>query len=285
MSKSFINIEDVSFAYCEEDENSKNVIEGLNLKISEGEFIALLGHNASGKSTIAKLMNATLLPTKGKVFIDGMDTTDESLTYEIRKNVGLVLQNPDNQIVAGVVEEDVAFGPENLAMEPEEIRKRVDSALEAVGMYEHKDKAPHKLSGGQKQRVAIAGVIAMSPKCIILDEPTSMLDPKGREEVLSTIKFLNKEKGITIILITHYMDEAILADRVIVMEKGSIVLDALPRDVFSDTEKMYSLKLAVPQATQLISKLCEKGIVSDGVALSEEECIDKLLNILADKGI
>ena len=210
---------------------SHEVLKGVNLEIQKGEFVALLGHNGSGKSTIAKMFNAMLLPAGGKVYVEGMDTLDESLVYEIRRRVGLVLQNPDNQLVASIVEEDVAFGPENLGIAPEEIRRRVDDALKAVEMYDYRLNAPYKLSGGQKQRIAIAGIIAMQPECIVLDEPTAMLDPRGREEVLRTIHKLNREKGITIVLITHYMDEAVQAGRVVVMDDGQILLQGTPKEV------------------------------------------------------
>ncbi len=278
MSDKFIEIDNVFFSYTDEEENKNiNVLSDINLKIKEGEFIALVGHNGCGKSTLAKLINGILKPTQGKISFKGIDTSDEELSYEIKKNIGLVLQNPDNQLIAGTVEEDVAFGPENLNLRPDEIRKRVDEALLTVGMYEHKDKAPHKLSGGQKQRVAIAGIIAMQPNCIIFDEATSMLDPNGRKEVLDTISYLNKEKSITIILITHHMDEVALADRVVVMEKGSIVMQGTPRVVFEQHEKLEKLKLDVPQATLLINLLKKRGMPFAKTAINNDECVEEIL--------
>ena len=256
------------------------VLKGVNLDIQKGEFVALLGHNGSGKSTIAKMFNAMLLPAGGKVYVEGMDTLDESLVYEIRRRVGLVLQNPDNQLVASIVEEDVAFGPENLGIAPEEIRRRVDDALKAVEMYDYRLNAPYKLSGGQKQRIAIAGIIAMQPECIVLDEPTAMLDPRGREEVLRTIHKLNREKGITIILITHYMDEAVQAGRVVVMDDGQILLQGTPKEVFSHVELLKQHKLDVPQATELIYRLRASGYPLPECVLNEEDCVAALERIL-----
>ena len=256
------------------------VLKGVNLEIQKGEFVALLGHNGSGKSTIAKMFNAMLLPAGGKVYVEGMDTLDESLVYEIRRRVGLVLQNPDNQLVASIVEEDVAFGPENLGIAPEEIRRRVDDALKAVEMYDYRLNAPYKLSGGQKQRIAIAGIIAMQPECIVLDEPTAMLDPRGREEVLRTIHKLNQEKGITIVLITHYMDEAVQAGRVVVMDDGQILLQGTPKEVFSHVELLKQHKLDVPQATELIYRLRASGYPLPECVLNEEDCVAALERIL-----
>lgn len=277
----FIDVSDISFYYSSEDSTSlKNVISNVDLHVQQGEFLALLGHNGSGKSTLAKHFNAILLPSGGRVLVDGMDTMDEKLKYEIRRMVGLVLQNPDNQIIASVVEEDVAFGPENLGVEPNEIRKRVDEALKAVDMFDYRLKAPHKLSGGQKQRIAIAGIIAMQPKCIVLDEPTSMLDPRGRTEVLDTLKKLNRDKGITVILITHYMDEAVLADRVVVMNDGKILIQGKPREVFSKVPLLKTHGLDVPQATELIERLRELGLALPYGVLNEDECtavIEQLL--------
>ena len=247
----------------------------MSLSIRRGEFVALLGHNGSGKSTMAKMFNAMLLPTGGKVFVDGMDTVDEQILYEIRRRVGLVLQNPDNQLVASVVEEDVAFGPENLGIPPEEIRQRVDEALKAVGMYDFRLNAPYKLSGGQKQRIAIAGIIAMQPDCIVLDEPTAMLDPRGRTEVLETIHRLNEEKGITIVLITHYMDEAVQAGRVIVMDGGHVLLSGEPREVFSQVELLKKHQLDVPQATELTYRLQGMGFPMP-CTLTTEECVEAI---------
>lgn len=283
----FIRTENLEFQYMnEDDENgqaiSVDVLKGVSMQVRQGEFVALLGHNGSGKSTMAKQFNAMLLPMGGKVYVDGMDTLEDDKKYDIRRKVGLVLQNPDNQLVASIVEEDVAFGPENLGIEPEEIRRRVDSALKAVDMYEYRTHAPHKLSGGQKQRVAIAGIIAMEPRCIVLDEPTAMLDPRGREEVLTTIRKLNREKGITIVLITHYMDEAVLSDRVIVMDNGEILTQGTPREVFSQVELLKRHKLDVPQATELVHRLKSSGCNIEGTALDEEECTQLLLKLLKE---
>ena len=284
MYMDFIRIKNLFFRYDdpEESENisSRYVIEDLNLSIQKGEFVAILGHNGSGKSTVAKQLNTLLTPTKGKVYIDGMDTSDEAYTFDIRRRVGLVLQNPDNQLVASIVEEDVAFGPENLGIPPQEIRERVDEALKAVDMYDYRLKAPHKLSGGQKQRVAIAGVIAMRPDCIVLDEPTAMLDPKGRAEVMDTITKLNKEHGITIVMITHYMEETVLADRVFVMDSGHMLIQGTPQEVFSQVELLKRHRLDVPQATELCYKLRGCGIALDHLPLTEEECVDTLMEVL-----
>lgn len=257
----FISIQNIFFSYMSEDDGQPivNAVDGVSLEREKGEFVALLGHNGCGKSTVAKHLNAMLVPDKGKVFVDGDDTADEEKTLDIRKKVGLVLQNPDNQLVASVVEEDVAFGPENLGVEPSEIRRRVDDALKAVDMYDFRKDAPYKLSGGQKQRVAIAGILAMQPDCIVLDEPTAMLDPNGREEVMSTLLKLNKEKGITVVLITHYMDEAVLADRVIVMDSGKVLTEGTPDNVFSQVELLKKHRLDVPQATELVYRLIGWG--------------------------
>lgn len=258
-----IKMENVTYTYPG-DETLKNMyaVKNLSFEINEGEFVAILGHNGSGKSTTAKLMNMILKPDNGKIYINGKDVTDEKITendiYEVRKNVGMVFQNPDNQIVATVVEEDVAFGPENLGIEPAEIRRRVNEALEIVGMTEYARHAPHNLSGGQKQRVAIAGVIAMKPKCIIFDESTAMLDPSGRKEVMKTILRLNRDEKITIVLITHYMNEAVMADRVIVMKNGEIYTQGKPDTVFSNPKKLWKAGLEVPQSVELIYKLNKK---------------------------
>jgi len=268
-----IEIKDVRFSYEPEAVDAKEVLHGINLTIEAGEFVALLGHNGCGKSTVAKLLNGMLVPTSGQVLVDGIDTSDEARQLDVRRRVGLVQQNPDNQLVAGVVEEDVAFGPENLGIPPEEIRRRVDEALKAVGMYEYRENAPHKLSGGQKQRVAIAGIIAMETACIVLDEPTAMLDPRGRTEVMETVKRLNQEKGITVVLITHYMDEAVQAGRVVVMDEGSILRDGTPRQVFSDVEFLKRHDLDVPQATELVYRLKNAGVKIPGTPLSVEECL------------
>ena len=280
----FIQTKDLKFTYDEVEDGEAGkvheVLKGVNLEIQKGEFVSLLGHNGSGKSTIAKMFNAMLLPAGGKVYVEGMDTLDESLVYEIRRRVGLVLQNPDNQLVASIVEEDVAFGPENLGIAPEEIRRRVDDALKAVEMYDYRLNAPYKLSGGQKQRIAIAGIIAMQPECIVLDEPTAMLDPRGREEVLRTIHKLNREKGITIVLITHYMDEAVQAGRVVVMDDGQILLQGTPKEVFSHVELLKQHKLDVPQATELIYRLRASGYPLPECVLNEEDCVAALERIL-----
>lgn len=277
----FIHADHVSFQYqSEEEEQGREVLSRVDLQVKQGEFLALLGHNGSGKSTLAKHFNAMLLPMGGRVLVDGMDTLDEKAKYEIRRRVGLVLQNPDNQLVASIVEEDVAFGPENLGIPPEEIRRRVDDALQAVDMYEYRRYAPYKLSGGQKQRIAIAGIIAMEPKCIVLDEPTAMLDPRGRAEVLDTIHKLNREKGITIVLITHYMDEAVDADRVVVMDNGRILTEGTPRQVFAQVELLKAHQLDVPQSTELIYRLKSCGYhLPDGI-LNETECIAALEQLL-----
>lgn len=277
----FIKADKVRFAYePAEGELPREVLHGVSLEIKKGEFVALLGHNGCGKSTMAKLFNGMLLPTEGKVTVEGMDTADEETIYEVRRRVGLVQQNPDNQLVASIVEEDVAFGPENLGIEPKEIRRRVDEALKAVDMYEYRENAPYKLSGGQKQRVAIAGIIAMEPDCIVLDEPTAMLDPRGRDEVMETIHKLNREKGITIILITHYMDEAVQAGRVIVMDEGSILTEGTPREVFSQVELLKQHHLDVPQATELAYRLRAYGCgIPDGI-LNEEECVGALYALI-----
>ena len=281
----FIRIEDLWFRYDESEEapakDERYVLENLSMTIGKGEFIAVVGHNGSGKSTVAKHLNAMLIPSMGKVYIDGMDTADESLTFDIRRRVGLVLQNPDNQLVAGIVEEDVAFGPENLGIEPAEIRERVDFALKAVDMYDYRLKAPHKLSGGQKQRVAIAGIIAMKPDCIVLDEPTAMLDPKGRAEVLDTIRKLNRENGITVVMITHYMEEAVMADRVFVIDDGKLLTSGTPDEVFSQVELLKRHRLDVPQATELCYKLRACGLNIDRLPLTEDECCALLKEVLA----
>lgn len=275
----FISLENVVFSYTDDEnvKSVKNAVDGVSLDIQKGEFVALLGHNGCGKSTIAKHLNAMLLPDSGRVLIDGDDTSDEEKTYDIRKKVGLVLQNPDNQLVASIVEEDVAFGPENLGIPPQEIRERVDYALKAVGMYEYREHAPYKLSGGQKQRVAIAGILAMLPECIVLDEPTAMLDPNGRDEVLSTLLKLNKDKNITVVLITHYMDEAVKADRVAVVDDGVIKLDGTPAEVFKNVSKIKALQLDVPQSTELADALKLK---SEDTILNAEDCAELLYNEL-----
>lgn len=283
MSDTIIKFDNVSFAYELEDEGVVNAVNDFSLEVPEGQFLAVLGHNGCGKSTVAKLINGILVPNKGKVTVEGMDTSDEEKTVDIRKTVGMVFQNPDNQIVVTIVEDDVAFGPENLGVEPSEIRKAVDSALKAVGMYEFRKREPHRLSGGQKQRVAIAGVIAMNTKCIVMDEPTAMLDPQGRKEVMDTVMKLNKEFGITVILITHYMDEAVKADRVVVMDGGRIAIDGTPKEVFKNVEKMKGLGLDVPQATELAYRLRKKGFKLPDNILDENECAEAILKILEVK--
>lgn len=283
--KVIIKFDNVSFAY-EADEGetaATGVVDGFSLDVPEGQFLAILGHNGCGKSTVAKLMNGILVPGSGKVTVDGMDTSDDEKVIDVRRTVGMVFQNPDNQIVATIVEDDVAFGPENLGVAPEEIRRRVDDALKAVGMYEFRGREPHRLSGGQKQRVAIAGVIAMNTKCVVMDEPTAMLDPQGRQEVMDTIRILNKERGITVILITHYMDEAVKADRVVVMDKGEIVLDGEPKNVFRHVEKLKGLGLDVPQATELAYRLRKAGFPIADDILDEKECAAAILRVLEVK--
>lgn len=279
----YIEFRDVTFGYSDDEglvEN--NIIEHFNLKIEKGSFVAVLGHNGCGKSTLAKLCNAIELPLSGKVLVDGIDTSLEEKILDIRKRVGLVFQNPDNQIVATIVEDDVAFGPENLGVEPSEIRRRVDEALKNVGMYEFRTFEPHKLSGGQKQRVAIAGIIAMKPECIVLDEPTAMLDPRGRREVMKTVKRLNSEFGITVVFITHYMDEAAKADRVVVMDNGGIILDGAPRDVFQKAEILKKAGLDVPQAQELSKALVKNGISIREDALDIDELFENIKAVLEE---
>ncbi len=278
----FIELKNVTFSYITEydDETVKTTaLKSISLEINRGEFVAVLGHNGSGKSTLAKLLNAINLPESGKVYINGMDTTDDDNLFDIRKTVGMVFQNPDNQIVATVVEEDVAFALENIGVEPHEIRRRVDEALKTVGMYEYREHAPHKLSGGQKQRIAIAGVLAMKPECIVLDEPTAMLDPIGRREIMATITELNK-MGVTIVLITHYMDEAAKAKRVIVVDSGEIIMDDAPKKVFSQVEKLKSIGLDVPQVTELTHELIKEGIPLADDIIDEDECYEALYKLL-----
>ncbi len=268
-----IRTENLTFAYpADEGQQPHTALDGVDLTIERGSFVAVLGHNGSGKSTLAKHMNAVLLPGGGKVYVDGMDTSNEDLLLEVRSRVGMVFQNPDNQIVANVVEEDVAFGPENLGVPTAEIRQRVDSALKAVGMEAFMLHAPHHLSGGQKQRVAIAGVIAMEPQCIVLDESTAMLDPLGRREVLDTVRRLNREKGITIVLITHHMDEAAMAGRVVVMDNGKVVMDGPPREILVRMEELRAIGLDVPHTVELLHGLREDGFDVPLDAMSIQEC-------------
>ena len=282
-----IETKNLSFIYREEDMESgeikeEKVLNDINIEIEKGSFTAVLGHNGSGKSTLAKHFNAILLPSGGKVYVKGMDTADENNIFNIRQSAAMVFQNPDNQMVAALVEDEVAFAPENLGVEPKEIRRRVDECLEIVNMTKYAQSSPSKLSGGQKQRVAIASVLAMNPEILILDEPTAMLDPKGRSEVIKTIKMLNEEKDITVVLITHYMDEAAQADRTVVIDDGEIVLDGTPKEVFKNVEKLKSLGLDVPQVTELAYELRKMGIeISDDV-LTVDECFDEIIRILGE---
>lgn len=288
--ENIISAKDLMFYYSDmsegesengQEENRILVFEDLNLSIEKGSFTVILGHNGCGKSTFAKHTNAILLPCGGKMMSAGFDTSDESKLFDIRKHIGMVFQNPDNQIVASVVEDDVAFALENMGVPPDEMRVRVDEALKAVGMYEYREHAPSQLSGGQKQRVAIAGIIAMKPDCIVLDEPTAMLDPAGRREVMKTIKRLNRENGVTIVLITHYMDEAAQADRVVVMDSGKVILDDIPSEVFSNVEKLREVGLDVPQSTQLMYLLQKSGRKdADTHIITEEACADYLEKLL-----
>ena len=295
MPEDLITAQNVRFSYDSEyvtDENGetkpsdkplKYVLDGVSLNVRKGEFLAVLGHNGSGKSTIAKHFNAILLPDEGSVSVDGINTANSARLFDIRSKVGMVFQNPDNQIVATIVEEDVAFALENMGVPQEEMRRRVDDALKAVNMYEYKDHSPSQLSGGQKQRVAIAGIIAMCPECILLDEPTAMLDPQGRREVIETVKKLNRENGVTIVLITHYMDEAAKADRIVVMDEGKIILEGVPKDIFSHTEEMKSIGLDVPQVTDLMYELRKSGVspdIADTPIITEDECVTALTKLL-----
>lgn len=275
MNDYLLEFRDVSFTYDEDEKESRLILKNINLKVSRGEFIAVLGRNGSGKSTLAKLANAVFLPTEGSLFVDGTDTKNTDNEFEIRKKIGVVLQNPDNQIVASIVEEDVAFGPENLGIEPTEIRRRVDEALKTVGMYDYRLHEPHKLSGGQKQRVAIAGIIAMMPDCIILDESTAMLDPKGRREVMTAIKKLNSEFGMTVIFITHLMNEAAEADRIVILDKGSIAADGSPYEVFSDKKLLYDCGLGLPDAAAIAEQLRKKGVALPGDIFTEKQLIQQ----------
>lgn len=276
-----IDASKMSFAYVDENNQAQEVFKNISIDVKEGELLAILGHNGSGKSTLAKHFNAILVPQSGKCMVLGMDTADEDKLYDIRQNVGMVFQNPDNQIVATVVEEDVAFALENMGVPSKEIRERVDEALKDVRMEKYKLHAPHKLSGGQKQRVAIAGVIAMRPKCIVMDEPTAMLDPRGRKEVMETIKMLREKFGITIVIITHYMDEAALCDRVVVVDNGKILFNSDPKDVFSHVEELKKVGLDVPQATELVYELRKEGVKIPKDIISEAECIEELSKLLS----
>lgn len=282
---SFLYARNITFSYIndfDENESAKKttVFRNLNFAVERGEFVAVLGHNGSGKSTLVKCFNGINIPEEGDVIVNGYNTKDDEHLLDIRQSVGMVFQNPDNQIVATIVEEDVAFALENMGVEPNEIRRRVDDALKTVGMYEYREHAPHKLSGGQKQRVAIAGILAMRPDCILLDEPTAMLDPNGRKEVLKTIKMLNKEFGVTIVLITHYMDEAAQAERVVVMDSGKIVMNDTPKKVFSRVEELKNIGLDVPQVTELTHMLIDEGISLDSEIITEDECVQALSELL-----
>lgn len=279
---SIIKIEDLHFSYDSDGgkEVHDEVLKGIDLTIEEGEFVAVLGHNGSGKSTLAKHLNAILLPTKGKVTVDGIDTADEGRLFDLRRRAGMVFQNPDNQIVSSIVEEDVAFALENLGVPYEEMRRRVDEALRSVNMYEYRLHSPAQLSGGQKQRVAIAGIIAMQPKCIILDEPTAMLDPSGRKEVMATVKRMNREQGITVVLITHYMDEAAQSGRVVVIDKGRLIMDGKPEKVFAQVDRMKEIGLDVPQVTELAWELNKAGYDISPEIITEDQCVDALLRLM-----
>ena len=277
-----IEAKDVHFSYPLDDETFKSVLGGVSLSIPGGQFLAVLGRNGSGKSTLAKHFNAILTPDAGEVKVLGIDTRDENRVYDIRQNVGMVFQNPDNQIVATIVEEDVAFALENMGVAPPEIRRRVDEALKAVGMYEYRGHAPHQLSGGQKQRVAIAGLFAMHPQCIVLDEPTAMLDPRGRREVMETVLKLNREEKVTVVLITHFMNEAVLADRVVVVDKGEIVSDGTPKEVFGNVELLKSAGLEAPQVTELAHALREEGVGVPADILTVDECVRVVAELLEE---
>ncbi len=280
-----VEFHNVTFCYDadEGEQQPEPAIRDFTFNVKKGEFVAVLGHNGSGKSTVAKLSNSILIPNEGKVLVKGMDTADEDLSYEIRKTVGVVFQNPDNQIVASIVEEDVAFGPENLGLPREEIRKRVDDSLKAVGMYEYRHHEPHKLSGGQKQRVAIAGIIAMRPECIFLDEPTAMLDPKGRKEVMDTVIKLNKEYGMSVVFITHFMEEAVLADRVAVIDNSRLLLEGTPKEVFKQEDLLRSVGLDIPQITNLAREMKKSGAKVDDSVLTLNEFVENITALLGDK--
>ena len=284
MEPKFLEFQDVSYRYeAQEGEAPLPLaVNHVNFSVQKGEFVAILGHNGSGKSTLAKLANSVFIPESGKVYVKGMDTADETLSYDIRKTVGVVFQNPDNQIVASIVEEDVAFGPENLGVPPKEIRERVDYALKACGMYDYRKHEPHKLSGGQKQRVAIAGIIAMLPECIVLDEPTAMLDPQGRKEVFETVQRLNKELGMTVLFITHFMEEAAKADRCIVMDGGKLLLDDTPKKVFRKDKLLKSVGLDVPRVAELARRVAKKGVKIDTDCIQADEFVNSVLQVLGE---
>lgn len=280
---SIIEVKNVTYEYSDED-NTFAAVKNLSLNIERGSFTVILGHNGSGKSTLAKMLNGLNKPTSGDVFVDGLNTKDEKTEIEVKRKVGMVFQNPDNQIIASIVEEDVAFGPENLGIEPKEIEKRVDEALKATDMLQFKKSTPHRLSGGQKQRIAIAGIIAMEPECLVLDEPTAMLDPKGRAEIISTLYRLNREKGITVVLITHYMEEAQNADRIIVMNDGKIIADDKPKVIFSDVESLKRVGLDVPQTAELLYNLKKNGFNVDTHAISIKEAAEQIFAALHSEG-
>ena len=285
MDQPIISAQDIYFEYRnEEDGTAVPVLKGIDLAIHDGEFVAVLGHNGSGKSTFAKHCNAILLPTGGEMVVAGINTKDEDRLFDIRQNEGMVFQNPDNQIVATIVEEDVAFALENMGVEPSEIRRRVDEALKQVGMYEYREHAPHQLSGGQKQRVAIAGILAMRPRCIVLDEPTAMLDPQGRREVMKTIRQLNRDFGTTVVLITHYMDEAAVSDRVVIIDSGNVLKDGTPKEVFQEVELLKSVGLDVPQVTELIYELRKEGVNLPQDILTEDECYEAIKSLFTKEG-
>ena len=282
---SIISVKNVTYEYKNEDayrgeEAVVAAVKDLSLEIQRGSFTVILGHNGSGKSTLAKMLNGLNKPTSGDIFVDGINTKDEEREIEVKRKVGMVFQNPDNQIIASIVEEDVAFGPENLGVPPKEIKERVNDALKSVGMSEFKESTPHRLSGGQKQRIAIAGIIAMQPECLVLDEPTAMLDPKGRAEIIETLIRLNKEKGITVVLITHYMEEAQNADRVLVMNDGEIIADDVPKVIFSDVERLKEVGLDVPQTAELLYNLKKNGFSVDTHALSIKEAVEEIIKAL-----
>ncbi len=284
-NSNIVEFHNVTFRYDadEGEQQPEPAIRDFTFNVKKGEFVAVLGHNGSGKSTVAKLSNSVFIPNEGQVLVNGMDTADENLAYEIRKTVGVVFQNPDNQIVASIVEEDVAFGPENLGLPREEIRKRVDDSLKAVGMYEYRHHEPHKLSGGQKQRVAIAGIIAMRPECIFLDEPTAMLDPQGRKEVMETVMKLNTDYGMSVVFITHFMEEAALADRVAVINNSRLLLDGTPKEVFGQEKLLRSVGLDIPQITQLAREMKESGVGIDDSILTVDEFVENITDLLGDK--
>ena len=280
MEDKMIRFENMAFKYrSNEEDKEMYAVKGVNLEVKKGEFLVVLGHNGSGKSTIAKHINALLKPSEGKVYVDNLDTSNDENIWDVRSRAGMVFQNPDNQLVATIVEEDVAFGPENLGVEPKEIRRRVDESLEKVGMSEYKRYAPHLLSGGQKQRIAIAGVLAMKPQCIVFDEPTAMLDPSGRKEVMNNIKELHEKYGITIVLITHYMDEAALGDRIVVVDDGKIIMEGTPRNIFSQVEKMKNIGLDVPQVTELAYELANEGIDISTEILNVDEMVNAICQL------